>query len=69
MSSPAASEPTGSRSPQMKSEMTKPSKPHSSRRISVSSVRFCPHHSPFTELYALITLATPASTTARKCGR
>jgi hypothetical protein len=29
-------------------------------------VRFCPHHSPFTELYALITLATPASTTARK---
>ena len=68
-SSPAATEPTGSRRPQMKSDMTKPAKPHSSRRISVSRVRFCPHHSPSTELYALITAVTPASTTARKCGR
>ena len=35
----------------------------------VSSSRFCPHHSPLTELYALMTAATPASTTVRKCGR
>ena len=53
----------------MKSVMTKPSKPHSSRSTSVSSACDWPAHSPLSELYELITLATPSSTTRLKCGR
>ena len=48
------------------SDTTNPSKPHSSRKIAVRSVSFSPHQSPLTELYALITEATPASAT--RCG-
>ncbi len=59
MSSPAVTDAIGSRKPKMKSEVTKPSHPHSSRRISVSRCAFWPHHSPLTELYALITDADP----------
>ena len=35
----------------------------------MSSARDCPAHSPFSELYELMTLATPSSTTRLKCGR
>ena len=60
---------TASRSPKIQSEMTNPWKPHSSRRISVSSTSFSPHHAPLTELYADMTQATPSSMTRLKCGR
>ena len=34
----------------MKSDVTKPSKPHSSRRMPVSSSAFSPQYAPFIEL-------------------
>ncbi len=68
-SSPACKLFTPSRSPKIQSEMTKPTKPHSSRKMSEINAVFSPHHSPFTELYAVMTQATPSSTIRLKCGR
>ena len=39
------------------------------RKISASSSSLWLHHWPFTELYAVITHATPSSTMRLKCGR
>ncbi len=50
MFSPPRTEATASRTPKVKSDVTNPSQPHSSRRIDRRRVAFSPHHSPFTRL-------------------
>ncbi len=62
-SSPAAS-PTTRSFVAVQSDITTPSKPQSSRRISVSSLRLSQQYSPFTRLYAAITDSGRDSSTA-----